>query len=168
MISAIPCRHEGWRGRQSSSRFALAFDPARDSAIITTRCSPTRNRATQAGTWSGGLVPSMAAIAGSHSGGAFFVEGRSILVSHFAGKLLRFHCDELRCFPKLRPEGSLSVFAPCKATFSRLCRGIRYQRDQHPPSDPKQLRPELFDQINDDSNPSHAQQTTHDAEHDME
>jgi hypothetical protein len=31
-------------------------------------------------------------------GGAPFVEWRSIFVLHFAGKLLRFQCDELRCF----------------------------------------------------------------------
>jgi hypothetical protein len=31
-------------------------------------------------------------------GGAFFVEWRSIFVLHFTCKLLRFHCDELRCF----------------------------------------------------------------------
>jgi len=30
--------------------------------------------------------------------GAFFVERRSIFVLHFACKLLRFQCDELRCF----------------------------------------------------------------------
>jgi len=32
------------------------------------------------------------------SGGAFFVERRSIFVLHFACKLLGFQCDELRCF----------------------------------------------------------------------
>jgi hypothetical protein len=32
------------------------------------------------------------------SGGALFVERRSIFVLHFACKLLRFQCDELRCF----------------------------------------------------------------------
>src|SRR5215469_1588335 len=31
-------------------------------------------------------------------GGALFVEWRSSLVLHFACKLLRFHCDALRCF----------------------------------------------------------------------
>jgi hypothetical protein len=32
------------------------------------------------------------------SGGTFFVERRSTFVLHFACKLLRFQCDELRCF----------------------------------------------------------------------
>ena len=45
------------RGSKPSSRFAFAFDEPRIRVIISTPTSPIANRASQAGTWRGGLAP---------------------------------------------------------------------------------------------------------------
>ena len=62
-----PVRQLGQADRQPSSRLALALEAPRDSVIMTTPCSPTNSRASQAGTRRGGLAPIAAARAGSHS-----------------------------------------------------------------------------------------------------
>jgi hypothetical protein len=52
---------------QPSARFAFAFEAPRASVPIMTAVSPPIRRASQTGTWRGGLAPSASATTGSHS-----------------------------------------------------------------------------------------------------